>query len=111
MSIASGESSSRRVTLCFVNATGGIANAKGELVLSAVLGVGTYPAGQKAPNRVLFPSSLVNPWTALVLNHVLDHGPPVPGKIFLELNTVDEACAPFPPDGCPLQTEIVFETP
>ena len=96
-----------------MNATGGIANADGEWHYAAFLPVGSYAAGEIKPLRVFFEGSLTDPMGALVLNHILDHGPPIKGKIGLQMSTVDYGCTPFDPvtfaGGCPLAQEHVYD--
>lgn len=91
--------------LVVVNATGGIANAAGQYRFGGALQTGVYEPGETTPRFVLVGGSLVDPINALVVLHVVDHGPPVPGLIPTQISEISAAGCPV---GCSLFTEIIF---
>lgn len=89
-----------------LNATGGIANADGDMHYGALLPLGDYGANEVNPRRVFFAGSLTLPLGATVWNHILDHGPAQAGGVLRrQLSTVDEACG----GECPLAQEVWYE--
>lgn len=88
-----------------VNASGGIANHAGILGFAGTLPVGTYEYGNNIPRYVELGGTLVDPLNAVVVFHVVDHGPPIPGLIPLQISALNEASCPV---GCEMVTEIVF---
>jgi len=70
-----------------LNATGGIANANGELKFAAGLPAGTYVPGD-GPREVLAPGIFANPRDALVQMDVISHGPKVPGRVKEQISSL-----------------------
>jgi hypothetical protein len=70
-----------------LNATGGIANAEGELRFAAGLPADTYVPGEGS-REVLFPGTFANPRDALVQMDVISHGPMVPGRIKEQISSL-----------------------
>lgn len=91
--------------LVVINATGGIANNAGEYSFGGALPTGTYEVGTTVPRFVLVAGSLVDPINAFVRLHVVDHGPPIPGLIPVQMSEISAAGCPV---GCSLSTEIDF---
>jgi len=89
-----------------LNATGGIANAAGELHFAAALPRGTYGPGETVPRQVLVPGSMENPFGATVVFDVIGHGPPIPGLIDDQISTIDGGCDEN--GGCTFEAQFIF---
>jgi hypothetical protein len=91
-----------------VNASGGIANTAGDLRFGGALPTGTYQAGDTSPRYVEVAGTLSDPLLSMVILHVVDHGPAIPGLIPIQISHLSaESC----PIGCELSTEIIFFAP
>lgn len=90
-----------------MNATGGLSTGGGEYHFGAGLRAGEYLMGE-GNRQVLVNGSLVDPVGATVIFHVLDHGPPISGRIKEQITTFDGGCDTNP-QPCPaLVAEIIF---
>ena len=91
-----------------VNASGGIANKAGDLRFGGALPTGTYEEGDITPRYVQAAGALSDPLLSLVIFHVVDHGPAIPGLIPIQISQLNAASCPI---GCGLSTEIIFTAP